>query len=182
MLVLKTYGVNYNDTEFMKIKAHIAQWKLELGLSHYPKIFLVNKLMNTRDVFRLHKTGSVFVSTSRGEGWNRPAVEAMMMGNPVVHIDQTGFADVLPKDLFYPIKCSWSKVKPVPSIPWYQSHHSWLDIHEEELINTLKEIEAHPEEVKERGKKAQAYVKEFFNYWIVGEQLKERLSSISKFL
>lgn len=182
VLVLKTYRINYSDSEDAKIKAEIAEWKRQLNQVHYPRVYLVTRLLTTPDMFRLHKAGDVFVTTSRGEGWQIPAVEASLMGNPVVAIDQTGFADVFPKDIYYPISCNPDIVIPVQHIPYYQADQNWLNINQQELVDTLKNIYNSQTEAKERGKKAQSFVKNQFNYFKVGQQMRERLEIISKFL
>lgn len=182
VLVLKTYRVNYTEGEDAKIKAQIAEWKRQLNQVHYPRVYLVTRLLTTADMFRLHKLGNVFISPSRGEGWCIPAVEASLMGNPVVSINQTGFADIFPKDIYYPINCAPGKIIEERHIPWYQSDQNWLNINPEDLISALKDIYNNPTEAKERGKKASAFVKENFNYFTVGQKMKERLLQIQKFL
>lgn len=181
-LLLKTYRITYANNEFDKIKQDINVWKSELNLPHYPKIFLQKQLMDTDSVFRLHMTGDCFINASRGEGWNIPSVEAMLMGKPMISIDTTGIADYLPKDLYYPCHTTQSQVTESPQIPWYTKEQKWLDIDTKELANNMKNVYEDPALAKNIGRRAQEYVRENFNYTLVGEQMKKRLDTIHTFL
>lgn len=182
LLVLKTYRVNYSDSEFENIKQDIEMWKKELDLPHYPRVLLVRKLMNTTDMFRLHATGDCFVTTSRGEGWQIPAVEAAVMGNPIISIDKTGFAEYFNKESFYPCESYSSKVTPVHWIPWYTADQNWLEISDKDLVNQMLKVYNDKNGSKQVGKIGQRFVLDNFNYWTVGQKMKERLEAIEKFL
>lgn len=181
-LALKTYGNNYSDKEFERILIDINKWKKELNQKHYPRIYLVNKLLSTPDMFRLHKAGNAFISTSCGEGWGRPIVEAALMGNPVISTDTTGFADYFPKEIYYPVPAEEVGAIQVPSIPWYTSEMRWLDIDRTKLKEAMLEVYEDRKESKRRGKLAQKFVKENFDYWTIGQAMKERITEIYKFL
>ena len=181
-LVLKTYRVNYSESEFKKIQEEILNWKVESGLRNFPKVVIAPTLYNNNDMWRLHKSGDVYVNTSGGEGWGRPAVEAALMGNPIISLDKTGFADIFPKDIYYPISCTPTPATAVHWIPWYDSSMSWLAINEDQLIETLKTIYNDRKDSQEKGKKAQLFVKENLNYYVIGKAMRERLEEISKFL
>lgn len=180
ILILKTYGITYTSDEFDKIKAQIKAWKRELKQDHYPRVLLVKKLMTQDEIFRLHATGDCYINASRGEGWCIPAVEAGMMGNPLISNEITGFADYMPRDCFYP--CGYKQV-PVTEqswIPWYTADQEWLNINEKDLAKNMLSAYNHQEVSKEVGKKAQKYIRENWNYWKVGQAMKERLEEIEK--
>lgn len=181
-LVLKTYGVTYSDKEFIKIKDEIAKWKKELNQAHYPKIFLIDKVMTTDELFRTHLMGDVYVNTSCGEGNGIPVVEAALMGKPIISTDTTGFADYFPKDIYYPIPAQAVQAIQTPSIPWYTSEMKWLDIDRQKLSEAMLNVYNNQKEAKERGLKAQEFVKKEFNFWKIGEAMRLRLEEISKFI
>lgn len=181
-LVLKTYGNTYLDKEFDKIRSEITKWKGELGLKHYPKIYLVNKLLNTKDLFRLHNAGDVYLNTSCGEGWGIPIVEAALLGKPVISTNVTGFADYFSPDIYYPVPASPVTATQVPHIPWYTSDMMWFDIDRDKLSEAMLEVYHNRKEAKQKGVKASKFVQESFNYWKIGEAMKERLEEIAKFL
>lgn len=182
VLLIKTYRVNYSDEEFQLITDDIREWKKELGLEHYPRVLLVKKLLNAEDMMRLHATGNVYINTSRGEGWCIPAIEASLMGNPVISIDKTGYADYFSKDIYYPCR---SKLEPVTVqkwIPWYEEGMKWLEINAQDLVKHMKSSYNQPIEAAEIGKKAQKYVVDNFNYLTVGKLMRERLEAIQESL
>lgn len=181
-LLLKTYRVTYGENEFDKIKEDIKAWKSELNLPHYPKVFLSKKLVDTDSVFRIHLTGDCFINASRGEGWNIPSVEAMLMGKPIISINKTGIVDYLPKDTYYPCDTKESQVTEVSWIPWYSKDQKWLDINQKDLSDSMLSVRNDKLGAKNKGLKAQEYVRENFNYHKVGMAMRERLSEIYKFL
>ena len=182
VLILKTYRVTYSEADFKKIKDDITRWKNSLKLKNYPKVLLVQELFDGRKLWQLHKTGGVLISTSRGEGWNRPAVEASLLGNPVISIDRTGFADIFPKDIFYPVTCAEAPVITQSWIPWYQKEQVWFNINTQDLSRTMMQVYKDQEEVRLRGTKAQNWVKDNLSYHKVGQAMIERLEEISKFI
>ena len=183
-LVIKAHGFNYSEAQFEKIRQDVKQWKSEVPLLDYPRVYWVKKLLTTDEIYRLHRTGDCYVNTSRGEGWCIPAVEAAMMGNPVISIDKTGFADYFSKEeeIFYPCSTSIDKVKEVPSIPWYTVKQNWLEISAADLVNQMRSVYNSTDTAKKRGKKAQKFVAQNFNYLAVGNLMSDRLKEIEKSL
>jgi len=49
--------------------------------SKYPPILMISNRLNNQELDKLHATGDIFVSLSKGEGWNIPAHDAMCWGN-----------------------------------------------------------------------------------------------------
>lgn len=181
-LLLKTYRVTYGEAEFQRIREDIAAWKAELGLQHYPKVFLCKKLLDTDSLFRLHLTGDAFINASRGEGWNIPSVEAMLMGKPIISINKTGVADYLPHDLYYPCGTKEVNVTEQTFIPWYTPEQKWLEIDEKDLSDSMLSVYNDKLKAKNIGLKAQDYVRENYNYNTIGMAMKKRLIEIYRFL
>lgn len=182
VLIIKTYGVNYSDNEFDRIKNEINSWKIELKLNHYPRVLLLKKLMSSQDILRLHKTGNCFVTAHRGEGWCIPAIEAMIQGKPVIAPNQTGFADYLHKDTYYPCKTKLVQTVESPSIPWYTSDQKWGEIDAKDLSKQMLDAYTDQKKAKEIGDRAQDFVKSHFSYTEVGSKLRGRIEEIQKFI
>lgn len=171
-LLLKTYRITYLPNEFELIKEDIKRWKSELGLSHYPKIYLCKELLTEPQMARLHKTGDCFINPSSGEGWNRPLQEALLFGNPVISADNGGITDYpIP---YHKVESKEVEVTSQSHIPWYYPPLRWKEIDEKGLANAMKRVYSSNKESKE----AQNYVVNNFNYKIVGEQMKNRLEQI----
>lgn len=182
ILILKTYRNSYSESDFNKIKEDIARWKKGMKIHHFPRVILIKDLWPMDKIWKLHKMAGTFISTSHQEGWCRPAIEAMLMGNSVVSTGKTGFADVVPKEMFYPVNCAEADVAVQSQIPWYQNGMKWLNIDNIDLAKNMLEVYNNPEQVKEKGMKASNYVKDNFNYFTVGYQMQARLEEISRFL
>jgi glycosyltransferase involved in cell wall biosynthesis len=56
---------------------------------------IITERLSDEGLFALHSSCDVFVSTSYGEAWCLPAMEAMAMGRPPIVPDSTGFKDYL---------------------------------------------------------------------------------------
>lgn len=181
-LILKTYRVGYSEGDFEKIKEDVKRWKEGLKQTHYPRVFLIKELWPTEKVWKLHKMGGIYVSTSHGEGWNRGGVEAGLVGNPIIALGKTGFVDELPQDSFFAVAGTHSPVVPQSWISWYQKGQNWLNIDTQMLSEIMLKAYTNQVATQETGKKAQSYIKDHFNYWTVGNAMKQRLEEISRFL
>jgi len=181
-LVLKTYGTNYSEKEFSRIKDEIARWKRDLKQTHFPKIYLIDRVMTTEELFRVHLMGDAYINTSCGEGNGIPVVEAALMGKPIISTDTTGFADYFPKDIYYPVPAVPVQATQVPTIPWYTSEMQWLDIDRKKLGEAMLEVYNNQAIAKKRGRQAQDFVRDNFNFWKVGQDMKQRLEEIEKFI
>lgn len=182
LLLLKTFRVGYTAKDFELIKNDIAKWKKDLGLSHYAEVGLIEELWPYKGIQKLHEMGGTFVSTSHGEGFNRPAGEAALYGNPIIMTGQTGLADILPKDSFYPVECTSSPVVPQSFINWYQKGQKWVTVNQKHLEDTMLEVYENQETARARGANASVFVQDNLSYETVGRKMKDRLSEIERFL
>lgn len=181
-LLLKTYRINYAESEFNLIKRDIELWKKELGLRSFPKIALTKKLRTQSQIAKIHKLGDVYVASSSGEGWNRPMQEAMLFGKPVISGDNGGITDILLKSQYFCVPSKSVNATQVSQIPWYTQDQMWKELNEDELASTMLQAFTRFEDAQKVGKKAQEFVVENFSFQKVGELMKNRLSEISKTL
>ena len=181
-LVIKTHGVNFSEGQFESIKKSISDWKAGLNLSNPPRVMLVKNLMNTEDMFRLHKTGNCLVCPSRGEGWCIPVAEALLTGNSVIGIDKTGIFDLLKKDEYLSCSTSVDKVMKAPAISWYYPPQQWLEISQPELQSNMRKVyesvKSNDSGYRDMILRGQRRVKEDFNYQSVGVMMLKRLKEI----
>ena len=140
-LMIKTYRVTYDPSEFKIIEADIENWKKELNLKgKYPKVWLVEKLMTSGEVKKLHALGDCYVNPSSGEGWCRPIAEAFLAGKPVISGDNGGVTDVITN--YYKVPSKTSQVTAQSFIPWYEGSQNWKLIDEDELGSYMKFVDA----------------------------------------
>jgi len=61
----------------------------------YPPIIVITEFLDDEKLLRLHRSCSVFISLSRGEGGCLPAYDALAFGNPVIASNYGVFPDLL---------------------------------------------------------------------------------------
>jgi len=175
-LLLKTHRVNYSDAEFSILKKEIEGWKKEASLNHYPKIYLCRNLLTDTQMLKLHKTGDCFVNPSTGEGWNRPIMEAMLMGKPCISGSHGGITDYTTN--YFPVPSKPQKATSQNHIPWYTDQMLWQMLDEKELGKAMLEVFNNYEKAVKVGRKAQEYVMNNFSFQKVGALMLQRLEQI----
>ena len=181
-LFIKTYIERFTVSEKERIIAKIWEWKRMFNKDNAPPIYINVELMDSIDVFRIHKTGDCFVLPHRGEGWGRPLAEAMLMGKPVIATNCGGIHDWLTRETYFPLTYNKVNVFNMEFAPWYRNNQKWADVNVGELQNKMREVYEDREMAKKTGKRAQDFVKSDFSYEAVGRRLKDRLNDIQKML
>lgn len=181
-LLLKTYRVNYSPDEFANIKRDIESWKLALGLKHYPKVFLVPRLLKHSEMMKLHALGDCYVNPSSGEGWCRPLHEAMLHGKPVISGDNGGLTDYLTDDHYFRVPSAPINAAVTSWIPWYMKNMNWWVLKTDELSRIMRHVYEDKAEAQKKAAKAKQYVEENTSYQTVGTLLKNRLVEIERIL
>lgn len=179
-LLIKTYGINYTPEQNDRIKSDIAQWKRELRLANYPKIFLLTKLLDKNQLMKLHNTGDCYVTADHGEGWARPIQEALLMGKPVISTARGGIHEYLNEEMYFPIPSTYVPVIEQPWIKFYRSDQNWAEPDYDKLMETMKWVYSNRKIAETKGIKAKNHMKKEFNFYDVGLQMRKRLEDISK--
>lgn len=99
-------------------------------------VFLLSKRLSTEQMVELHKTGDVYLTLSRGEGMDMPALDAKLAGNLMVYTPSGGpqeFANV--EDFEVP------QTGLVPAHPFYKWHKdaTYLDYDLEAAVEAMRE-------------------------------------------
>ena len=181
-LLLKTYRVNYSEGEFHLLKEELEGFRKELDLKHYPKIYLIPKLMTNNEMWRLHATGDCYVTSSSGEGFNRPLQEAMLIGRPSISGNNGGITDWLTDNEYFSVKSHPVPVVVVNHIAWYQPPQQWLDVDVSELGRKMLMVYSNMEHAKEIGQNAKRFVTDRFSWQRVVDEMRKRLEMIYKSL
>jgi glycosyltransferase involved in cell wall biosynthesis len=181
-LLLRTYRINHTEDEYALIKSEINSWKSELRLRHYPKIFLVKKLLTYDEMAKLHKMGNCYVNASSGEGWCRPLQEAMLYGQPAISGNNGGITDYMTSYYYYEIPSAIQGVTQRTWIPWYTPDQNWKVVDETKLSEAMRKVYDNYDEAKIVGRRAQDFVLENFSLQTVGSKMKERLAEIYRTL
>lgn len=183
-LLIKTYFGNFSSGNKRMIRHQIEHLKRRTGLDKFPPVFLYLDLMDRKQVMRLHRTGDVYVSAHRGEGWGVPQVEAALAGRPMI---STGFGGV--HEYFKDKKDA--VILPFKMVPltgmqqspkWYTPDQQWAEVDHLALRAALRQAYEHPDKMIKYGEAARDMVNDRFNLERVGNEMAERLKVIEESL
>lgn len=179
-LLIKTYGVNYTAEENEKIIREIESWRKQVRLPHYPRLLIQTKLLTRRELMKLHLTGDCYVTADHGEGWARPLQEALLMGKPVISTSRGGIHEYLTEEMYFPIPSEYVPVIEQPNIKFYTSDQNWAEPNYEKLETAMRWVYDNREVASTKGIKAKNFIKDEFNFYNVGLQMRKRLEDIDK--
>lgn len=177
-LLLKTYRTTYLPQEHNLIIQDIAMWKKLLNQKTYPPIYLVNKIMNEKDIWRFHQLGDCFINPSSGEGWCRPMAEAMLLGKPVISGNNGGITDIMDSKYYFKVTSAEKIVSSQPFIPWYVPPMRWKELDESSLRKAMRNVYSNTAVVETVSQAAKTFVVNNFSLHEVGKQMRERLKKI----
>lgn len=180
-LLIKTYFRNFNLSNKRMIRDTVIKIQAEFGgPDNVPPVFLYMDLMDRQQIMRLHKTGGVYVSAHRGEGWGVPQVEAMLAGNMIISTGYGGVHEYL-TDRINAILLPY-KMQPLRgmshSTQFYLNDQLWADIAQSDLQEAMRGALRSPENTKTIALAGQELVKDLFNLERVGLIMAERLQEI----
>jgi len=87
MLILKTYiNMRDRDKERQQLLQYIDNVRAGMRLppEGYPQVMLITNTLTDEQMKKIHATGDAYVCSSRGEGWNIPAFDALAYGNELI--------------------------------------------------------------------------------------------------
>lgn len=180
-LLIKTYFRNFNGANKQMIRNTIASIQAEFGgPGNTPPVFLYLDLMDRQQIMRLHKTGEIFVSAHRGEGWGVPQVEAMLAGNLVISTGYGGVHEYLTDRLNALIlPYSMQPVKGmVHSSSFYTPDQRWAEIDPAVLQKEMRTAYNSPKGRRKIAHNGTELVHELFNFKRIGGIMKARLEEI----
>jgi len=177
-LLLKVYEADFSEFCKDKIRNDIKTWKKELGLKHYPKVFLVLDEVSTTDIMRIHSTGDCLVSAHRGEGLGMPQIEAMSIGNPIISTNFGGVHELLDNKNSWLIDYDLTQVFNMGHIVWYNAQQLWAEIKTHQLGNSMLEAYSNQKLTKQKGRLAKEFIKNNLSMQNVGNEILIKLKEI----
>lgn len=177
-LLLKTYRVNFSETEFNLIQDDIQRWRSELNLRHYPRLLLCKRLLADEDILRLHITGDAYVIADHGEGWNRVLHEALLFGKPSISSARGGIHEHLTSDHYFRVPTTYANVTEQKWIPWYTKNMRWAEPDLNELSKLMQYVYKAKGQAQARGTLAQTFIKDNFSFHKIGNMMRERLQEL----
>ena len=179
-MIIKTYIDSFQPSKRQELKDAIATIKNRMSLKRFAPIYITNHLISRKQVYRFHKTFDCFVSTTRGEGWGVPQMEAMLLGKPIIstniggiheHLEDGTNAYLIPHTLI-PLRANSRNQQ------WYLPDQNWADIDGEKLRAALRFVFKNQDKAKELGALSKALVLQKFSLPAVGQLMKDRLEKI----
>ena len=147
ILVIKTYASGDSQKDIDTISRSIGNWRAEAQRStgasseNMGKVYFLSKILSDEQMDNLQNTGNCFVTAARGEGWNIPAANALMMGQPVISPPYGGVVDMMKKDDYYSVpRGKMIPVSGMPWIKWYESNQRWCDPPVDGVANALRRV------------------------------------------
>lgn len=98
LIVVNHYG------DPAQIFAAVQNYAKSIKKSNYPSIFLYNQIPSDKQLPSVYKFCDAFISTSRGEGFSLPPIEAAACGLPIISAYHTAMKDYLSNDNAYLVK------------------------------------------------------------------------------
>lgn len=118
--------------------------------------FLYNRELPHDQLGTLYRSADCFVSTSRGEGWGLPLLEAMACGLPAIATDWGGHTAFLDPGDTYPLRVR-DVIPAVSPCPYYDGFR-WADADMDHFVELLRHVYEHQDEAREKGLRASARV------------------------
>ena len=151
--------------------------KLGLPTDGPPVAILYNQELPTHQMGSLYRSADCFVTSTRGEGWGMPIIEAMACGLPVIATDWSAQTDFLTSKVGYPLQVK-KMIPAVAKCPYYEGFH-WPEPDEDHLIHLLRHVYKNRDEAARKGKKASESVLGNWTWQDAAQKIKLRLLEIN---
>ena len=135
--------------------------------------FVYNRELPHYQLAALYRSADCFVSTSRGEGWGLPLLEAMACGIPAIATDWGGHTAFLDPADTYPLRVR--ELVPAASLCRYYEGFRWAEADEEHLSFLLRHVFENQEEARRRGLRASARVRATLTWRHTARRITTRL-------
>lgn len=138
----------------------------------YPDVELFDRAWTPQQVIDWYSTIDVLVSVSRGEGNNKPAMEFMSTGGPVIATDWSGHQNWLYPESGYPLR---GELRPV-----HPGRDDVLDfrVDQQHLKDTLYHCWSNREEVALKGARAARLVRGSLSWEVICAKLAGMLQQV----
>lgn len=177
-LILKVSKINEPNTNpYLKIK----DLTKKLGLTKLPHVHIIQETLSQKEMIRLYAAVDCFVLPSRGEGWGRPYMEAMAMELPTIGTKWSGQQAFMNEDNSYFIHIEGLVPVDPNNMPAHFHAHQWAEPSVDHLKNLMRQVYNHPEEAKQKGKKARKDLFPRFSKHTIGQQIYQRMDELVKY-
>lgn len=179
-LIIKTYSsAGLTEEQILgQIESYLAN-NLGRDLEKTPDISVLHEHLSQHEMAQLYQAVDAYVMPSRGEGWGRPYMEAMVSGLPVIGTGWSGNTEFMNAENSYLIE---HKVEDVSDASVAEASvfagHRWAEPSVEHLRSLMRYVFDNRDAAQERGRFARKYVADNYSREQVGRIIKERLEAI----
>jgi glycosyltransferase involved in cell wall biosynthesis len=156
-----------------KVRQFAADLYPDRSAADLPRIELLPTGLPQDHMPGLYRGADCFVLPSRGEGWGRPAVEAMSSALPVIATDWGGGTAFLSEDVAFPLAIEG--LEPVREGVFARQGHKWAKPSHAGLRAALRQVYADPEAARARGRRARSLMERRFSPSVMAEEIGARL-------
>ncbi|GJD10615.1 hypothetical protein Gasu2_47950 [Galdieria sulphuraria] len=180
-LVILTRKGNSNSSVFTQ---KISRYVDSLGIPLYnrAKFLVLEPSLPTDLMPSLYRRANAFVLPSRGEGWGRPLMEAMLMNVPVIATNWSGTTEFLRDDTGYPISverledCLSGELEAADQQMF--GGQRWARPSASHLRKLFRYVMDHPIESLKKAKYAREQILTKYNPYVVADIVVEQLKRI----
>jgi glycosyltransferase involved in cell wall biosynthesis len=167
-LVIKMNGTDSYPEDYNKF--------LSSEIVKDPRIILIDKVLDDREIKELVRLCDCFVSLHRSEGFGRGLAEAMFFGKPVIATGYSGNLDFMNEMNSCLVDHVLVSVKE-NEYP-YGSGQIWADPDIEQAAWYMKRVVNNPTYAAEIGRYAEKYIKTYHSFSAIGTRYKRRLEKL----
>lgn len=135
--------------------------------------FIYNRDLPHYQLATMYRSADCFVTTSRGEGWGLPLLEAMACGLPAIATDWGGHTAILDPDDTYSLRVR-DLIPAVSLCPYYDGFR-WADADMEHFSSLLRHVYENQDEARARGLRAAARVRSTLTWTHTAREILARL-------
>lgn len=175
VLKLNKFGLNSKQifdnvtSDLNKIKHSM---KLYPDVNDYKHEIIIAGDILEDNIYDIHHTCDCFVTTSHGEGWSIPTMDALGFGNPVLVPDGMSFRDYVP----VPMRFATHKGKNFGMNDTfhelYSSRGDWLETDIDDLVEKMRDVYSTRKEDLEKLSSFFKNIPSIFSYQNVGDTIK----------
>jgi glycosyltransferase involved in cell wall biosynthesis len=178
-----TIKVGYHSGHFADhLRAQIVDELRAAELAHsFPRnIVIYQANLPGSDMPRLYRTADAFVLPTRGEGWGRPFMEAMLMGLPTIGTRYSGPLEFMNDNNSYLINCVEADVS---QAAWQEAEffrgRRWAEPSVAHLRHLMRQVFEDRQTAQRLGEAARDHIATHFSRQRVAQLVKERLNTIA---
>lgn len=182
-LILKvwpTFGFTMDD---IRHEARCLLRRYGLARELPPHVVFHQACLHAEQLPRLYKAAHAFVLPTRGEGWGRPFMEALLMERPVIATRCSGQLDFLNDENAYLVDCSIADIAQRASQPDHGLRaHRWAEPSRAHLRQLMRLVFEDREGARQKARAGRESIITNFRRETVTERVKRELARIAQLL